>query len=291
MPSIRARGARSGRVAVACHFASCVASWQQNALAAASAMVDSLLVAASKALRELTASEHALLWLPPVCYIVLVPICRLAMQSKTLANTILSLRGMHNALLAIYSAAASVSAFQALSKRPLSVHGMLCEAVEPMPWMVYTWYVSKLYEWVDSVLLLAAGKGLTSLHYNHHMTTATVVASHFVGRAVRTSIFDIPLLLNAVVHTMMYAYYWWPSLLLPVKQLLTQMQILQHVTVLAAILYTTAVWSSEPSRCDINPFANGLSLSLYLMYLVQFLLFYFSAYGRKSRAPSASKAE
>ena len=52
------------------------------------------------------------------------------------------------------------------------------------------------------------------------MTTATVVASHLVGRDRRTSIFDFATVVNAIVHTLMYAYYWSPSRLRVLKRLL-----------------------------------------------------------------------
>ena len=114
------------------------------------------------------------------------------------------------------------------------------------------------------------------------MTTATVVACHMVGRSLRTSIFDIPLFLNATVHTLMYAYYLRPAAMRPIKKYLTQMQIVQHVTVLGAIVYTSAT-RALGGACDVSPLGNAMSLGLYGMYLVQFPSFYVLAYTRKPK--------
>ena len=130
----------------------------------------------------------------------------------------------------------------------------------------------------------------SSLHYNHHMTTATVVASHLVGRDRRTSIFDFATVVNAIVHTLMYAYYWSPSRLRVLKRLLTRLQITQHAAVLASILYTSAVLAYG-DECDVAPFANALSLAMYFMYLVQFVAFYVRTYDSEKRKSDDAKAK
>jgi hypothetical protein len=229
-------------------------------------------------------SEHMMLWLPPVVYTaVFVPGCRKLLEQKGVSEWLLSWRHVHNAAFAIFSAAMGVAAVAHLGSRPLTAYGQLCTPASPAPIMVWAWYLSKFYEWFDSSLLLAQGKELSSLHYNHHASTATVVAAHFVGRPVRTAIFDVPLFLNAAVHAVMYAYYYDPQRLRPIKRWLTRGQIAQHIIVLFAIVYTTAtVLAGTP--CDVSLAANGLSLCLYTMYLVQFLVFYVGAYiGRKAQ--------
>jgi len=153
---------------------------------------------------DLTSRDLALLWAPPLVYVLAyVPLCRALVRHKRIAAAVLSCRSAHNVLMAVYSAAALAGSIWELSARPLTPYGLLCQPVTPAPLLVKTWYASKFVEWVDTALLLAAGKSLSALHYNHHLTTATVVASHFVGRDVRTSIFDVPLFLNALVHTLM----------------------------------------------------------------------------------------
>ena len=238
----------------------------------------------------LSPSELALLLAPPLVYTcVYIPFCKYALGGRPrLARLLLSLRLAHNLLLATFSLGMTLLAVAELAHRPsLTPHSLLCSAARPMPAMVRAWYWSKFAEWVDSALLLAQGKPLGSLHYNHHATTATVVASHFVGRSEailarydsRTSIFDVPLLLNAAVHTLMYTYYAAPKALRPLRKLITSAQIAQHVAVLFSIVYTSAVYfEGGAAACDISPAANGLSLGLYGLYLVQFLSFYAVTY-------------
>ena len=122
------------------------------------------------------------------------------------------------------------------------------------------------------------------------MTTATVVASHLVGRDRRTSIFDFATVVNAIVHTLMYAYYWSPSRLRVLKRLLTRLQITQHAAVLASILYTSAVLAYG-DECDVAPFANALSLAMYFMYLVQFVAFYVRTYDSEKRKSDDAKSK
>jgi hypothetical protein len=231
---------------------------------------------------DLSQREWTLLVAPPLAYSLLfVPVVRRAVRaSQRFANALNALRATHNLAMALFSAAAAAAAATQLAKRDgVSPHALLCQPVEPAPLLARVWYLSKLAEWFDTALLLAAAKPLSDLHYNHHLTTATVVGAHLVGREVRTSIFDVPLLLNALVHTLMYSYYVSPALLRPIKKVLTSAQIVQHVTVLVAIVYTSATVASG-SSCDVSLAANGLSLALYAMYLVQFLVFYGRTYSR-----------
>jgi len=231
--------------------------------------------------------EHAMLWLPPIIYCCLyVPGCRRVLQDKGVCAALLSWRHVHNAAFALFSAAMAVAAAVHLAHRPLTVYGQLCMSASPAPLLVNMWYASKFYEWVDSALLLAQGKQLSSLHYNHHASTATVVAAHLVGRSVRTAIFDWPLLLNALVHALMYAYYYDPERMRPIKRLLTRLQILQHVLVLLAIVYTTTRLV-HGSTCDVSVFANGISLGCYGMYLMQFMTFYVRSYLGGSKTHTA----
>lgn len=236
----------------------------------------------------LARDELALLIVPPIAYTCMyIPLCKYVLNKSKRATVFMDkLRHTHNILMAAFSLVMTVLAVAELAQRPsYTPHSFLCDAARPAPKMVSAWYWSKLAEWVDSALLLAQGKSLGSLHYNHHATTATVVASHFVGRSAspahrydsRTSIFDVPLFLNAAVHTLMYSYYAAPQALRPLRKLITSSQITQHMLVLLSIVYTSTIHYMG-GACDISPTANGLSLCLYGMYLVQFLSFYAVTY-------------
>ena len=154
-------------------------------------------------------SEHVMLWGPILGFALFVQIAKLLFTQGSRSSLLLvRFSGAHNLILAIFSGAVTVFGVKHLLLREqYSVHGWLCATPTPAPRLIFFWYASKFYEWIDTALLLARGKALSSLHFNHHMTAATVVASHMVGRgshaADRTSIYDVPLLLNAFVHTLM----------------------------------------------------------------------------------------
>lgn len=75
------------------------------------------------------------------------------------------------------------------------------------------WYVfSKFWELVDTVLLYARGRPISSLHWTHHVLT--LVYSVFAyNQCSHAAVYFSAL--NYAVHTLMYAYYaslhWWPG--------------------------------------------------------------------------------
>ena len=137
-------------------------------------------------LMGLSAEDHAMLWCPMICFAIFAKVCASVFTKGSAAShALVRFSSCHNLILATFSLVTTVLGVQQLAERPRSIHGALCAAPPPAPRLVAWWYYSKFYEWVDTALLLARGKTLSSLHYNHHMTAATVVASHIVGRAQR----------------------------------------------------------------------------------------------------------
>ncbi|KAJ5759395.1 hypothetical protein N7520_006551 [Penicillium odoratum] len=96
----------------------------------------------------------------------------------------------------------------------------------------WLFYLSKLYEVVDTFIILMKGKRSSMLQMYHHTGVILCVwaAVRFISPAG-----IIPMVLNAGVHTMMYTYFVWTSLDLPVskfvKQTLTTLQISQFLFV------------------------------------------------------------
>ncbi|XP_039114816.1 elongation of fatty acids protein 3-like [Dioscorea cayenensis subsp. rotundata] len=101
----------------------------------------------------------------------------------------------------------------------------------PLFFWSYIFYLSKLYEFIDTLLiLLSGGRRLTFLHVYHH---AGVVLMSYLWLATKQSLMPIALVTNASVHVVMYSYYlcsslgWrWPPRL---KRMVTEVQILQFV--------------------------------------------------------------
>lgn len=254
-----------------------------------------LLATAAPLIAQLNPLEHVALWLPPLVFAgLVVPGCQRALRGAEARRYVLAFRDAHNLFSAAASFVAALAAAAMCYRRLVAAGGkgvmyaLLCAPAPPAPpGYCWLWFASKMYEWIDTILLLAAGKPLSSLHYNHHLTTATVVASHLVGRGgTRTSIFDVPMLLNAGVHAAMYAYYWRPARLRALRQLITRVQIAQHVIVLLAIGFTevqVARLGRGASGCDVSRLGNGVSLGLFAMYLAQFIEFYCTRYLAKRR--------
>ena len=172
------------------------------------------------------------------------------------------------------SSAASL-AFFVVSLRLVRAAGFgVCAPPPPAPHFAAAWYVSKYGEWADTLLLLAADKPITWLHYNHHMSTAFLVGAQMrAGRSSsRSSVFDAASCMNAGVHVCMYAYYAFPGPLQALRRIITRLQIAQHASVL--LLLAHASWRGD---CDVDLAANAVAAALYAMYLTQFVVFFLSA--------------
>ncbi|XP_072972913.1 fatty acid elongase 3-like [Typha angustifolia] len=144
----------------------------------------------------------------------------------------------HNLLLLVLSfSMAAGCALSSLSSMP-SPRWLFCFPRSSIPpsgpvfFWAHVFYLSKLYELVDTLLILLArdGRRLTFLHVYHH---AVVVVMCYMWLATSQSLVPIALVTNAGVHVVMYAYYFscsvgwrWPPRW---KRAVTEMQIAQFV--------------------------------------------------------------
>lgn len=101
---------------------------------------------------------------------------------------------------------------------------------------VYVFFLSKYVEYADTVFLIVKGKGVSFLHYFHH-----VFAALSMGLTYRSSFEGawMFLLLNGFVHGVMYFYYECSLLKiqLPGKKYITRMQITQFVVGLGILWF------------------------------------------------------
>ena len=136
------------------------------------------------------------------------------------------------------------------------------------------WYWSKCIEWIDTAILIASGRKVSWLHYNHHLTTAAMVALQSVGRRVRTPLSDVGMVLNSAVHVVMYAYYLDPSRFSrAARRCLTTAQTVQHATMAGLAVHVVWFLRPLPRRCDVPWLPYAVAAALYGLYLVQFTLF------------------
>ncbi|XAR53127.1 Very-long-chain 3-oxoacyl-CoA synthase [Bertholletia excelsa] len=100
----------------------------------------------------------------------------------------------------------------------------------PVFFWAYVFYLSKILEFIDTLLIILAGdiRRLSFLHVYHH---TVVVVMCYLWLSNSQSLFPVALVTNASVHTLMYAYYllcalgrrpWW-------KKAVTNCQIVQFL--------------------------------------------------------------
>ncbi|KAG8374548.1 hypothetical protein BUALT_Bualt10G0006900 [Buddleja alternifolia] len=106
----------------------------------------------------------------------------------------------------------------------------------------YIFYLSKIFEFMDTLLILLSGsrsRRLSFLHVYHH--TVVVVTCYMWLSAVQT-MFPVGLVTNASVHVVMYAYY-----------LLSGMGLRPR-------------WKRRVTDCQIAQFIFGLIVSVFMLY-------------------------
>jgi hypothetical protein len=173
-------------------------------------------------------------------------------------------------------------------------HGLfyaICDTrawTQPLELLYYINYLFKYYELIDTVFLVLKKKKLDFLHYYHHSMTLVLCFTQLQGH---TSVSWTIIMLNLLVHVIMYYYYlltcfglrvWW-------KQYLTTLQIVQFVIDLGFVYYcaytyfTATYWPWMPNHgtcagTETAAFFGVVSLSSYLLLFVQF---FFVTYNKK----------
>ena len=195
---------------------------------------------------------------PPFAYVAFVHAC---VAARPRLPRVLGV--VHNALLALYSAcvAVGVGAHWIATARGPSV----CGATTPLPaWILTTWYVSKMWEWGDTALLVSRGRRLERLHLVHHASTASLVALQTWDRASQTPLYEVGAFLNALVHTAMYAYFARPHSHL--RRWVTRVQVAQHAVMCACLVRSVA--TTLP--CERDASHNLIPLVLYAFFFAEF---------------------
>lgn len=224
----------------------------------------------------------------------------------------------HNLLLCLWSfvmmAGASYVLVDAVVNKGYSWSDLVCDIkgskgalmVGPLGFWAWSYYISKYYELLDTVLAILKKKPLTTLHVYHHlaMVFTTWAWNHDV-----LSMHWYAIVVNCCVHVFMYYYYyrasfmkyrpWW-------RPFITRGQIIQFVFG----LITTLTWirvslvnlrtsSSFPffdyddSICAGSPQAVAYSQFLTISLLILFVNFYISTFikGRDRKLAAQVEAE
>ncbi|KAH0452123.1 hypothetical protein IEQ34_019422 [Dendrobium chrysotoxum] len=210
----------------------------------------------------------------------LLPLPSLSPSFLRLLSTI------HNLLLLLLSAVMAIGcSLSAFTQMP-SFTWLLCFPPSTFPsGPVFFWaqvfYLSKIYEFVDTALiLLAGGKRLSFLHVYHH---AVVVLMCYIWLATAQSLLPVALVTNAGVHVAMYSYYlsssvgWrWGTRW---KRAVTRLQIAQFV--FSFLVSGGFLWLHfTGGGCEgVNGWVFNAVFNASLLFL--FLDFHSAAYGKE----------
>eukprot|EP00028_Trichosphaerium_sp_Am-I-7-wt_P006932 CAMPEP_0168514746 /NCGR_PEP_ID=MMETSP0405-20121227/4304_1 /TAXON_ID=498012 /ORGANISM="Trichosphaerium sp, Strain Am-I-7 wt" /LENGTH=266 /DNA_ID=CAMNT_0008533953 /DNA_START=45 /DNA_END=845 /DNA_ORIENTATION=- len=146
----------------------------------------------------------------------------------------------------------------------------------------YSFYLSKYYEWFDTLFLVLKQKDLIFLHVYHHVIMA------FVGWSqMETGIYMVyePMVANTFVHTIMYMYYglttlgyrfWW-------RKYLTQIQIIQFIGLLVGCAYPKMYPNLFYGKCNHPNGFWSLAFGWYAVFTIMLLFFgfYYRNYSSK----------
>jgi len=154
---------------------------------------------------------------------------------------------LHNILLCIYSLWTFILSWkiQIESTQKRGVFQTYCDHDEiswdqGMGYLMWLFYISKYYEYMDTLILIIKGKNPSFLQEYHHVG---IVISIWALVVTRTGVGYWMMLINSGVHTVMYAYYAttvYPmtrGLLSIVKKYITMMQISQFVIAVTGLSF------------------------------------------------------
>jgi len=145
--------------------------------------------------------------------------------------------------------------------------------------LIYYFYLSKYYEYLDTFILKAQGKNTSFLQTFHH---CGAVICWYLGYYYKVDAIVIATFLNSGIHTLMYTYYLLTSLKFRVgfvKPLITSSQILQLLVGNLSSLY----YYYPPVESDFN-YCIVIFMNVYVFILIAlFCNFYYHSYIKAKR--------
>jgi len=228
------------------------------------------------------------LWTPAV-YLLGVWLLQQGLTPCPGSPLFVTCRRAHNVVLSIASFAmfAATCAGTHADGKLASLGAFLCVPIANV-WSsgaLIAFYWSKYYEWVDTLFLILGGKQLSALHLIHHGITPLV--TYYNSIYEMGSHGAVFVLLNTLIHTIMYGYFAWPDgPLRRFRKRITQMQITQHVIGVATTVHVTM----RTDCAAAQTWGNKLAIGLYILFTFLFTTWYMADQRRRSAA-AAKPAE
>jgi len=165
------------------------------------------------------------------------------------------------------------------------VEGILCDSQKNhIKTDIYFWYavfyVSKMYEFIDTAILILRKKPLIFLHVYHHVITLLLVWYCLYDNL---SIQWLSTAANALVHVFMYYFYACQSLNISVwwKKYLTTLQILQFIIDDSANISWAYYTVLEERTCSGSWSGFWFGVLVIASFLILFIQFYKKTYNQK----------
>jgi len=154
----------------------------------------------------------------------------------------------------------------------------------PLYFWIYMFFLSKYYEWTDTILIILKKNNLSFLHVYHHWITMLLV---WVCLETKLPAQWSCESINTGVHIFMYYYYlmssikhnvWW-------KKYITQLQIAQFLLSNALHLTSFAWHYLFHGNCSSfrDSWGNEFGFAVLNSYLLLFVRFYSSTYAKKDK--------
>jgi len=200
---------------------------------------------------------------------------------------------VHNVILSLGSATLLLAMFYEVYRdvqRGVPLDAFYCDlgghshlnTLRPGPYnfYMYVFYLSKFYEFIDTLVLVLKKKDLLFLHVYHHFITCILA---YVSLSRHLDVSWLSAVTNLAVHTFMYYYYavallgsspWW-------KKYLTEMQIAQFLVDLASgsVVFWAMVRTGGKCQGDMPAFI--FAQLVMLSFLILFIQFFISAYSKR----------
>mmetsp|Transcript_43259 Transcript_43259/g.84785 ORF Transcript_43259/g.84785 Transcript_43259/m.84785 type:complete len:1343 (-) Transcript_43259:236-4264(-) len=173
-----------------------------------------------------------------------------------------------------------------------SMNTFLCkrtETVQPglVQFSMWVFYLSKMFEFIDTFLLVLSKKKLIWLHKIHHLTTMSLV---WHAQHINLPSEILCAALNCFVHVIMYFYFARPVRSL--RSVITTTQITQFVLVLGALVWA-ATLRNAGTPCQGTSTAEWHGITIYGVYLFMFANFFVQQYLVKNckKPPKVSNSD